>query len=162
MLGPRIFSKINKTFSPNINFMVSQKNPSYGKICFLAVRSTSNIFWHLLHNSRESKTIYSSFQPYFESMVQASIGTNIEVHFNFTTMAITPQNPQITNPLWKDLNLVVCNLSEHVCRIGVYQNRLNNTSSIRGHHLHELDTAQHLRNGNIFVLKNKVIPLNHL
>ena len=162
MLGPRIFSKINETFSPDINFMVSQKNPSYGKICFLAVRSTSNIFWHLLHNSRESKTIYSSFQPYFESMVQASIGTNIEVHFNFTTMAITPQNPQITNPLWKDLNLVVCNLSEHVCRIGVYQNRLNNTSSIRGHHLHELDTAQHLRNGNIFVLKNKVIPLNHL
>ena len=162
MLGPRIFSKINKTFSPDINFMVSQKNPSYGKICFLAVRSTSNIFWHLLHNSRESKTIYSSFQPYFESMVQASIGTNIELHFNFTTMAITPQNPQITNPLWKDLNLVVCNLSEHVCRIGVYQNRLNNTSSIRGHHLHELDTAQHLRNGNVFVLKNKVIPLNHL
>lgn len=162
MLGPRIFSKINKTFSPDINFMVSQKNPSYGKICFLAGRSTSNIFWHLLHNSRESKTIYSSFQPYFESMVQASIGTNIEVHFNFTTMAITPQNPQITNPLWKDLNLAVCNLSEHVCRIGVYQNRLNNTSSIRGHHLHELDTAQHLRNRNVFILKNKVIPLNHL
>lgn len=162
MLGPRIFSKINKTFSPDINFMLSQKNSSDGKIYFLAGRSTSNISWYLLLNSRESKTIYSSFQPYFESIVQASIEPNIEVHFNFTTMAITPQNPQITNPLWKDLNIVVCNLSEHVCRIRVYQNRLNNTSSIRGDHLHELHTAQYLRNGNVFVLKNKVIPLNHL
>ena len=73
-----------------------------------------------------------------------------------------PQNPQALHPLHAKMRLVTCRLSGDPCRQAEYQKRLSILSHVHGDQELVNSMELTLHNGRAIVIKNRLVPMNHL